>query len=109
MLRIRKHILLILLIIPIISNAQINRWKRLRYEFFGGIGVTGFLGDLGGADQIGTHALKDMELSMTRPAFTIGGRYSILRRLAVVPHYHMDGSEAMIEKQTKLSDTIGTL
>ncbi len=83
MLRIRKHILLILLIIPIISNAQINRWKRLRYEFFGGIGVTGFLGDLGGADQIGTHALKDMELSMTRPAFTIGGRYSILRRLAV--------------------------
>jgi hypothetical protein len=55
----------------------------MRYEFFGGIGASGFLGDLGGADQIGTHYIRDINFSMTRPAFTFGGRYFILKRLAV--------------------------
>jgi len=78
-----RYIAILLIIIPLLGHSQTNRWKRLRYEFFGGIGASGFLGDLGGADQIGTHYLKDFEFSMTRPAFTIGGRYQIMRRLAV--------------------------
>ena len=72
-----------LLLFPLISESQTTRWKRLRYEFFGGLGASGFLGDLGGADQIGTHYFKDFEFSMTRPALTCGGRYFIKRRLAV--------------------------
>ena len=44
---------LITLFLPAISDAQ--RWKRQRYEFSAGIGVSNFLGELGGANQIGTH------------------------------------------------------
>lgn len=71
------------MLLPYLSVAQSNRWKRTRYEFFGGIGMTNMLSDLGGADQIGTHGLKDFNFSMTRPAFTVGGRYWCLRRVAV--------------------------
>jgi len=78
-----RYIAIFLLLLPLMGQSQTNRWKRMRYEFFGGIGASGFLGDLGGADQIGTHSLKDFEFSMTRPAFTFGGRYQIMKRLAV--------------------------
>lgn len=81
--RFPRYIFAFLLILPLFANSQSTRWKRLRYEFFGGIGASGFLGDLGGADQIGTHYVRDYEFSMTRPAFTVGGRYMIRRRLAV--------------------------
>ena len=81
--KLNRYIIFILIVIPFLGQSQTNRWKRLRYEFFGGIGASGFLGDLGGSDQIGTHSFKDFEFSMTRPAFTFGGRYQIMRRMAV--------------------------
>ena len=76
-------IIIIFLIIPYFAHSQANRWKRYRYEFFGGIGASGMLGDLGGSDKIGTHYVKDIDFSMTRPAITAGGRYFILKRVAV--------------------------
>ena len=48
-----------------------------RYEWIGGLGVTNFLGDLGGANQIGTNGLKDLELVLTRPALSAGVRIKI--------------------------------
>ena len=81
--KIPRYIIILLLFFPLISESQTTRWKRLRYEFFGGLGASGFLGDLGGADKIGTHYFRDFEFSMTRPAFTCGGRYYIKRLLAV--------------------------
>ncbi|MBI4945889.1 MAG: hypothetical protein HY840_05750 [Bacteroidetes bacterium] len=39
------------------------------------MGATNFLGDLGGADQIGTHAFKDFEYVLTRTALSFGMRY----------------------------------
>lgn len=59
-----------------------NRWKRYRYEWSGGIGVTNFLGELGGANREGTNFLRDFEFSMTRPAINIGLRYKLLERLS---------------------------
>jgi len=68
-------------IFPLIANCQSNRWKRMRYELCAGIGATNFLGELGGADKPGAHYFTDLDMSMTRPAFMIGGRYLILKRL----------------------------
>lgn len=63
--------------------SQTNRWKRMRYEVFGGIGATNFMGELGGADKIGSQYLSDLEISETRPAFTLGARYMLMRRLGI--------------------------
>ncbi|MCG9910045.1 MAG: hypothetical protein MH137_01985 [Flavobacteriales bacterium] len=45
------------------------------FEVYAGVGVTNFLGDLGGANQIGTNFAKDLDIQATRPVMTIGGRY----------------------------------
>ena len=79
-------ILLLLLIIPAIMNAQ--RWKRERFEFSFGVGASNFLGELGGANQIGTHYFKDFEWSMTHFAAAAGLRYKLSNYFAVkfTPH-----------------------
>ena len=48
-----------------------------RYELVGSVGASNFLGDLGGANQIGTHGFKDFEYVLTRPAAAIGVRNKI--------------------------------
>ena len=59
-----------------------SRWKRMRYEAFFGLGATNFLGELGGANQVGTNFLKDLEFSMTRPLISLGLRYRITENFA---------------------------
>lgn len=66
------------------AHAQLNtQWKQKRINLIFGIGGTSFLGDLGGADQIGTHLAKDFEISYTRPAFHVGYRYKLSPPFAV--------------------------
>ena len=43
-----------------------NEWKKLRMEVYGGIGVSNFLGELGGRNAIGKHySPADLEVSLT--------------------------------------------
>jgi hypothetical protein len=49
--------------------------SRNRYEWIGAIGPTNFLGELGGADRVGTHFLRDFDLSSTRYVLNAGLRY----------------------------------
>ncbi len=80
--------LLLLLILPSISEAQRirARWKAYRYEWSVGLGATNFLGELGGANQIGTDGFQDLELSLTRPAISAGLRYKLNPYLALHSH-----------------------
>ena len=83
----KKTVLLLLsliALIPSVSDAQ--RWKRQRYEFSFGIGITNFLGELGGANQIGTHYFKDLEWSQSRLAVAVGLRYKLSNYLALKSH-----------------------
>jgi hypothetical protein len=78
----KKHVLLCLIILsllPEVSEAQRlrARWKAYRYEWSFGLGASNFLGELGGADQIGTNGFKDLELQLTRPAVSVGLRYKL--------------------------------
>ena len=73
-----RNLLIILstiILLPALSSAQ--KWKRHRVEYSFGIGATNFLGDLGGADQVGTNGLQDFELSMTRMGGVLGYRYQL--------------------------------
>jgi hypothetical protein len=64
-------------------NAQGRRWKRYRYEIFYGIGAANLLGELGGADQIGSDYLKDLEIKLTRPGLHMGMKYRTTQLTAV--------------------------
>lgn len=76
----QKRILLVfVLIIPMLVSAQRN--KRYRWEAGLDLGAANFLGDLGGADQIGTHFIKDLELSLTKPSVGCHVRYRSNRYL----------------------------
>lgn len=63
--------------------SQADRWKRMRYEAFFGLGGSNFLGELGGADKIGSNYLADLEISQTRPATYAGLRYKLTRHFGV--------------------------
>lgn len=77
----RKIVLISLFIIPLVSMSQ--QWKKTRKEILFGFGASNLLGDLGGADQIGTHLMKDLEISMTRPVVAGGYRYKLSPTMAV--------------------------
>ena len=81
----RRIVLLIVTVFIFLSQADAQsstRWKRYRYELVAGIGVTNFLGELGGANKEGSNFLRDFEFSMTRPAINVGIRYKILEKLS---------------------------
>jgi hypothetical protein len=82
----RALTLFILILVGIPSLVSAQRWKRQRYEFSIGAGASNFLGDLGGADQIGTHYFKDFEWTMTRFAAAIGLRYKLSEFFALNSH-----------------------
>lgn len=95
--KMRKLLIFILLFsfIASVADAQSRRRKRsrsirkkpaYRYEVIGALGATNFLGDLGGANQIGTNGFKDLELALTRPALAVG------IRMKVVPHVSVKGN-----------------
>ncbi|HET6226894.1 MAG TPA: DUF6089 family protein [Bacteroidia bacterium] len=83
----RKTLLsLLLLTVPLFVCAQYKanakrkhafskKRNKPRNEYIIGFGGSNFLGELGGANQIGTHFVKDMEFVATRPSIALGLRY----------------------------------
>ena len=68
------------------SNFTSSRkfWKSYRQEIALGIGVSNFLGDLGGLNRIGTdYSIVDLEFALTRPDLSATYRYRLARRWAV--------------------------
>ncbi len=85
MLRLRNYIIVLLFILTgIQSHGQ--GWKFVRHEVHFGVGVSNFLGDLGGARGIGTHGIKDLKLRMTRPTITAG------YKCMLSPYFSVKGS-----------------
>ena len=54
----------------------------MRHEVFFGVGASNFLGDLGGSKGIGTHGIKDLKFSATRPTLQGGYKFMILPSLS---------------------------
>lgn len=95
----RKLLVFILLfsLIANVSDAQHGKRRKgnfgrkkppYRYELVGSLGVANFLGDLGGANQIGTNGLKDLELVMTRPAMGAGMRFKIASHFSAKGNFY---------------------
>jgi hypothetical protein len=68
-----------------------------RFELIGGIGATNFLGDLGGANDIGTNFLADFDIESVRPAVNVGVRYfytGFLAQKGMLSFGYVAGSDA---------------
>ena len=95
-------LIVIFSLLPMISSAQ--KWKRQRVEYIVGIGATNFLGDLGGADQLGSSGLRDLEFSATRYSFGFGYRYQLKKRLSVKGNLYylkVSGDDALTEEPAR--------
>jgi opacity protein-like surface antigen len=92
----------LLLTLPVLVNAQ--NWKFFRNEIFFGIGASNFLGELGGADQIGTNGIKDLEFSMTRPALQAGYRFKASRYFGIranLSYARLNGDDATTSEEAR--------
>lgn len=73
----KKVILIIICFYLLPDFADAQRWKQYRRQVIGGIGVTNFLGDLGGANEIGRDFIYDLDFVATRPSLLVGYRYQL--------------------------------
>lgn len=60
-----------------------NAWKKHRNELQFGLGVSNFLGDIGGRDQIGSNFVWDLELSKTKFAASFNYLYYLGEKTAL--------------------------
>ncbi|MFZ1616576.1 MAG: hypothetical protein WAT41_04425 [Flavobacteriales bacterium] len=58
-------------------------WKTHRQELSLGLGVTNFLGELGGRNTIGSPFVWDLEFSQTKPALSFAYRYYVAKAIAI--------------------------
>lgn len=65
-----------------VEFAQAQQWRRERKEYVFGLGATNFLGELGGANQIGTNGMRDLDWPSTRPLGMFGYRYRLGKQCA---------------------------
>jgi opacity protein-like surface antigen len=96
-------LLLLICLLPTLSVAQRykQRWKAYRTEVSFGIGASNFLGDLGGANKIGTNDFQDLELSETGMAISAGLRYKLSPIFALNTHLtygQVSGDDALTEE-----------
>ncbi len=60
-----------------------NYWKTHRNELSFGFGISNFLGELGGRNQIGSPFIWDLEISQTKPAASISHRYYTFEKQSI--------------------------
>lgn len=60
-----------------------NAWKKYRNEFQIGLGVSNFLGDVGGRDMVGSNFVWDLEISKTNFAAGLNHLYYLGEKVAL--------------------------
>ena len=79
----KKILILFFLIMAFIPESWGQLWMRERQFVIFGMGATGFMGDLGGADKVGTQDYRDFDFSAIRPSTKMGYRYFLTWDLAI--------------------------
>jgi hypothetical protein len=86
-----KRLLLALVVVCGFAGAPVEAqyfrnssyWKTHRNEWSLGLGISNFLGELGGRNQIGSPFIWDLELSQTKPAVSLSHRYYTFEKQSV--------------------------
>lgn len=85
------------LLLPL-HEAKAQRWKKYRHEVYGGIGATGFLGEVGGGDGPARDLLLDLDGKASRYCITGGYRYKLTEVLSArggLTYGQIYGSDAL--------------
>lgn len=77
-----SFLLIVLLLLQSIDTSG-QQWRRNRNQVFVGLGASGFMGDLGGANDPGGLWLRDFDFAAVRPAMTFGYRYMLNRNFGI--------------------------
>lgn len=82
-----KSLQLLILIVTLFTVSSIQgqryNWKRLRYELYGGVGVSNFMGDVGSPENKGIKTYVWINPQAIRPVAQIGGRMALSQRQKV--------------------------
>lgn len=100
----KKIILLFIISFVVFSEADAQRWKRVRYELIYGLGINVAMTDLGGGAGKGSFGFKDIDISQTRPGLYGGVRYKFKERLAgkfIISFGWLAGSDAMTPEESR--------
>jgi hypothetical protein len=81
----KSGFVLLLLLLPQLAEAQ--TWRGMRHEVYAGVGASNFLGDLGGARGVGSHNIKDIRMSATRPTIQLGYKFMLFPSLSLKGQY----------------------
>lgn len=79
----KKILLPLFLVLALIPEVSGQLWMRERQFVFFGMGAAGFMGELGGADKIGTNDYRDFNFRAVRPSTKLGYRYFLTYSTAV--------------------------
>lgn len=80
-----RLIFLGLLLIPVLGYSQ--RWKLSRSEYMYGVGISNYVGDIGGANTRDGSGFADIDIGCTRPVIAVGYRYRMYQRVAVKANF----------------------
>ena len=82
-------------------NGGGNYWKKHKTEYYATLGVTSFLGELGGRNKIGSDFIWDFELNQTRWAGNVGIRHFFRKDLAIRGNFmfgYLAGNDNLTEE-----------
>lgn len=100
--RIIVFLVIIICALPFSQNGYTQAWRYYRHEVRLGFGASNFLGELGGANNIGTNRMKDLEFAMTRPAVDVMYAYKINPSFKARTHLlygRLNGDDALTEER----------
>jgi opacity protein-like surface antigen len=93
--------ILVLILITCSSVGFSQHWKFLRHEVTLGLGTSHFLGELGGANDVGSSGIKgfkDLEFKLTRPTVAAGYRFYLSPMFALkadLTYARLNGDDAL--------------
>lgn len=100
----KKIILLLIVSFIVTSEADAQRWKRVRYEIIYGLGINTAMTDLGGGAGDGSFGFSDIDFSQSRPGIYGGIRYKFKERIAgkfFMSFGWLAGSDALTENESR--------
>lgn len=83
------------------SGGPNTYWKNQRHTLGFGVGISNFLGELGGRDEVGSDFIYDLEWSQTKPSFQVNYRYQLGQRLYAKAQFSLGfigGNDALTEE-----------
>jgi Domain of unknown function (DUF6089) len=100
----RKNIILLLFVFLFISQVDAQRWKKYRYEFSYGLGLTNFMGDVGAPEQKLVTQYFWVNPYFFRPIGNVGLGYVFHERVHAKANLHLgwiSGNDSFGEWRTR--------